>query len=83
MTQALTPSNDLGPVTLCDSCAGTQRNWRKASGHLKLTQSTNRSETRKHGQVTITKYRCEPYCTPWVYENNTVNRSAAWSVGEE
>jgi hypothetical protein len=42
MTQAPTSSNGLGPITLCDSCAGTQRNWYKASGYPELTQTTNR-----------------------------------------
>jgi transposase-like protein len=80
MTETTTPKSDLNPMKLCDSCAGVQRNWRKAKGHPELMQGTNRSETHKHGQVTITRYRCERCGTSWEYENNQVNRHAGWSV---
>jgi hypothetical protein len=80
MTQAPTHSNDLSLVTLYDLYAGIQRNWRKALGHPDLMQSTNRTETHKHGPVTITKYRFERCGTRWKYENNKVNRHADWSV---
>ncbi|MEY3446270.1 MAG: hypothetical protein RIR45_1025, partial [Pseudomonadota bacterium] len=53
---------------------------RKAKGHPELMQGSNRSETHKHGQVTITRYRCERCGTSWEYENNKVNRHAGWSV---
>ncbi len=65
---------------LCDSCAGIQRNWRGAPGHAELMQGVNRKEPRSHGQVTITKYRCERCGTEWEYENNKVNLHAGWSV---
>ena len=45
-----------------------------------LMQGTHRTEAHKHGQVTITKYRCERCGTIWEYENNKVNRNAGWSV---
>ena len=93
MTQAPTqdPTPDLNPPSdlkqggpkkteLCDSCAGVQRNWRRAPGHPELMQGTHRTESHKHGQVTITKYRCERCGTVWEYENNKVNRNAGWSV---
>ena len=93
MTQAPTqdPTPDLNPPSdlkqggpkkteLCDSCGGVQRNWRRAPGHPELMQGTHRTESHKHGQVTITKYRCERCGTVWEYENNKVNRNAGWSV---
>ena len=80
MTQDLTPPTDATPRALCDSCAGIQRNWRKAPGHPELMQGKNRSETHRHGQVTTTRYRCERCGTLWDYENNKVNRHAGWSV---
>jgi hypothetical protein len=80
MTQAPTPPTDPTTRALCDSCAGIQRNWRKAPGHPELMQGTHRTETHKHGQVTITKYRCERCGTIWEYENNKVKRDAGWSV---
>jgi hypothetical protein len=77
-----TPAIDATTRPLCDSCTGVQRNWRKAPGHPELMQGTHRTETHKHGQVTITKYRCERCGTVWEYENNKVNRHAGWSVLE-
>jgi hypothetical protein len=82
MTQDLNPPKDLTQIALCDSCAGVQRNWRRAPGHPELMQGTHRTETHKHGQVTITKYRCERCGTLWEYENNKVKRTAGWSVLE-
>ncbi len=80
MTQDLNPPTDVASRALCDACAGIQRNWRKAPSHPELMQGKNRSETHRHGQVTITRYRCERCGTLWDYENNKVNRHAGWSV---
>jgi len=80
MTQDLNQPNELKKTQLCDSCAGIQRNWRGAPGHAELMQGVNRKEPRSHGQVTITKYRCERCGTEWEYENNKVNLHAGWSV---
>ena len=80
MTQDATPAADSTNEGLCEPCKGVQRNWRRAPGHPELVQGTNRSVTHKHGQVTITKYRCERCGTVWEYENNKVNRQAGWSV---
>ena len=84
-TQDLNPQSDLKKNeseknALCESCAGIQRNWRRAPGHPELMQGTHRTEAQKHGQVTITKYRCERCGTVWEYENNKVKRNAGWSV---
>ncbi len=65
---------------LCDSCAGIQQNWRRAPGHAELVQGVNRKEPRNHGQVTVTRYRCDRCGTTWDYENNKVNLLAGWSV---
>jgi hypothetical protein len=80
MTQDPKPQTDTPKRALCDSCAGVQQNWRKAPGHPELVQGTHRTETHKHGQVTITRYRCERCGTLWDYENNKVKRNAGWSV---
>jgi hypothetical protein len=80
MTQDTNPQTPAKDAGLCDSCAGVQCNWRKAPGHPELVQGTHRTETHKHGQVTITQYRCERCGTAWAYENNKVNRQAGWSV---
>ena len=80
MTQDLKQPNELNEPALCDSCAGIQRNWRRAPGHAELVQGENRKEPRAHGQVTITKYRCDRCGTAWEYENNKVNLHAGWSV---
>lgn len=80
MTPDSTPPKDTKDAALCDSCAGVQQNWRRARGHPELMQGTHRTEAHKHGQVTITKYRCERCGTVWEYENNKVNRHAGWSV---
>ena len=80
MTDDLKQPNELTRMALCDSCAGIQRNWRRAPGHAELVQGENRKEPRAHGQVTITKYRCDRCGTAWEYENNKVNLHAGWSV---
>lgn len=80
MTDDLTRQNELKKMTLCEACAGIQRNWRKAPGHPELMQGKNRTEAHKHGQVTITRYCCERCGTNWEYENNKVDRHAGWSV---
>ena len=82
MTQELNQPNKLKAAALCDSCAGIQRNWRRAPGHAELVQGLNRKEPRAHGQVTITQYRCDRCGTAWEYENNKVNLHAGWSVVE-
>ena len=66
--------------TLCDPCSGIQQNWRRAPGHVELIQGVNRKAERSHGQVTITRYRCERCGTAWEYENNKADQHAGWSV---
>ena len=80
MTQDQTPPNDPNKMTLCESCAGIQRNWRRAPGHAELLQGGNRHETRRHGLITITSYRCDRCGTAWEYENDKTNLHAGWSV---
>ncbi len=80
MTQDPTQNAESDALALCESCAGIQRNWRRAPGHAELVQGLNRKEPRAHGQVTITRYRCERCGTAWEYENNKVNLHAGWSV---
>ena len=80
MTQDLNPANESPKTTLCDSCAGVQRNWRRAPGHAELVQGVNRKEPRPHGPVTVTRYCCDRCGTVWDYENNKVNLHAGWSV---
>ena len=80
MSQDATHSGDVKARELCDSCAGIQQNWRRAPGHAELVQGVNRKEPRNHGQVTITRYRCDRCGTTWDYENNKVNLHAGWSV---
>ena len=55
MTDDLNRKTELKKMELCDSCAGIQRNWRKAPGHPELVQGANRqasgaptSGTRRH-----------------------------------
>ena len=80
--------DDLKKMTLCDACAGIQRNWRRAPGHAELEQGGNRQEdmradrhsNHKHNLVTITSYRCARCGTAWEYENNKANQQAGWSV---
>ncbi len=80
MTDELPPPSELKTAALCDSCAGVQRNWRRAPGHAELVQGVNRKVERSHGQVTITKYRCDRCGTRWEYENNKANQHAGWSL---
>ena len=80
MTQDLTPPNESNPPVLCESCAGIQRNWRRAPGHAELMQGVNRKVPRRHGAVTITRYVCERCGTAWDYENDKLNPHAGWSV---
>ena len=82
MTQAQDPSREqeLKKTALCDSCAGIQRNWRKAPGHPELVQSGSRQEKRKGHFVTVTRYSCDRCGTAWDYENDKSNLHAGWSV---
>ena len=80
MTEDVDRQSELKKMALCDSCAGIQRNWRRAPGHAELLQGNNRQEKRNHGLVTVTSYRCDRCGTAWDYENNKVNLHAGWSV---
>ena len=80
MTDDVNRQSELKKMALCDSCAGIQRNWRRAPGHAELLQGNNRQEKRNHGLVTVTSYRCDRCGTAWDYENNKVNLHAGWSV---
>ncbi len=73
-------ASELKKMELCDSCAGIQRNWRKAPGHPELVQGNNRHETRRQGLIAITSYRCDRCGTAWEYENDKTNLHAGWSV---
>ena len=80
MTQDPNRQNELKKMALCDSCAGIQRNWRRAPGHAELLQGENRQERRGGALVTVTKYRCDRCGTAWEYENDKANLHAGWSV---
>ena len=80
MNEDLNRKNELKKMALCESCAGIQRNWRKAPGHPELVQGGNRQEKRSASLVTITSYRCDRCGTAWEYENNKANQQAGWSV---
>lgn len=86
MTNDTQPSADpdreseLKKMALCDSCAGIQRNWRRAPGHAELQQGQHRQERRGNALVTITSYRCDRCGTAWEYENNKTDQHAGWSV---
>lgn len=80
MTQDLTPQDDSNKTTLCEPCAGIQRNWRRAQGHAELVQGVNHKVERTHGQVTVTRYVCDRCGTVWDYENDKTNQHAGWSV---
>lgn len=67
-------------ATLCQPCAGVQQHWRRAAGHPELVQGTSRTVAHPHGQVRITKYRCERCGAVWQYENNKANQRAGWSL---
>jgi DnaJ-class molecular chaperone len=80
MTEGTNRETELKKMTLCDSCAGVQRNWRRAPGHAELVQGDNRQERRRHGLVTLTGYLCDRCGTAWEYENDKANLHAGWSV---
>jgi len=80
MTQDPNRPNETKKPELCESCAGIQRNWRRAPGHAELRQGDNRQEKRGHGLVTVTRYRCERCGTAWDYENNKADQHVGWSV---
>lgn len=80
MTEDLNRKNELKKMALCESCAGIQRNWRRAPGHAELLQGSNRQERRPQGMVTVTQYRCDRCGTAWEYENNKRDQKAGWSV---
>jgi hypothetical protein len=80
MTKELARQSELKKMELCDSCAGIQRNWRRAPGHAELVQRGNRKEDRAQGTVTITMYQCDRCGTAWEYENDKANLHAGWSV---
>ena len=82
MTDDTNRQNELKKMELCDSCAGVQRNWRKAPGHPELVQGDNRHETRRHGLVAITSYRCDRCGTRWEYENDKTNPCRLVSCGQ-
>jgi hypothetical protein len=80
MTQDLSAQSATTPTTLCEPCAGIQRNWRRAPGHAELVQRKNRKEERAHGSVTVTRYLCDHCSTVWDYENDKTNQHAGWSL---
>ncbi len=80
MTEDLNRKNELKKMALCESCAGIQRNWRRAPGHAELLQGNNRQEKRREGMVTVTQYRCDRCGTSWEYENNKRDQHVGWSV---
>ncbi|MEJ8858421.1 hypothetical protein WKW79_27890 [Variovorax robiniae] len=71
---------DQKKMPLCASCAGIQRNWRKAPGHAELVQQSTRKEEREGHSVNVTTYRCDACGTKWEYENDKTNQKAGWSV---
>lgn len=80
MTQARSSTPDQTSAPLCASCAGIQRNWRRAPGHAELQQHGNRKEERASGLVTVTRYQCDQCGTVWDYENDKQNQHAGWSI---
>ena len=80
MTQNTSAQPDKTPAAMCDSCAGIQRNRRRAPGHVELAQHGNRKEERASGMVTVTRYQCDRCGTIWDYENDKQNLHAGWSV---
>ena len=88
MTEDVNSTNELKKMSLCDSCAGIQRNWRRAPGHVELLQGKNRQEdlsenrysNAKRSPITITSYSCDRCGTAWEYENNKSNQKTGWSV---
>src|SRR5437773_2671324 len=64
MTNESNRREDQKKMVLCASCAGIQRNWRRAPGHAELVQMSSRKAERSDGDsgghtVTITSYRCD------------------------
>ncbi|BCO29768.1 hypothetical protein MIZ03_4692 [Rhodoferax lithotrophicus] len=80
MTTHPNPPHDATPPTLCEPCAGIQRNWRRAPGHAELVQGINHKIERSHGLVTVTRYVCDHCGTVWNYENDKTNQHAGWSI---
>jgi hypothetical protein len=82
MTNESRRNEELKKMVLCASCAGIQRNWRRAPGHAELVQQSSRKEEREDGArtVTVTSYRCDACGTRWEYENDRANQKAGWSV---
>jgi hypothetical protein len=80
MSKEQARQSELKKMELCDSCAGIQRNWRRAPGHAELVQRGNRKEERGAHTVTITRYECDRCGTAWEYENDKANLHAGWSV---
>jgi hypothetical protein len=73
--------SELKKMELCDSCAGIQRNWRKAPGHPELVQRGNRKEEHENGHTfTVTRYLCDKCGTAWEYANDKSDQRAGWSV---
>lgn len=82
-----TPDTSASPTepTLCASCAGIQRDWRRAPGHAELVQQSSRKAERSDGDlgghtVTITRWRCDACGAIWDYENDRTNQRAGWSL---
>lgn len=72
---------ELKRMVLCASCAGIQRNWRRAPGHAELVQTSSRKAERADGHtVNVTSYRCDACGTRWEYENDKTNQQVGWSV---
>lgn len=72
---------ELKKMVLCASCAGIQRNWRRAPGHAELVQTSSRKAERGDGHtVNVTSYRCDACGTRWEYENDKTNQQVGWSV---
>ena len=76
MTQDPQRQSELKKIEMCDACAGIQRNWRKAPGHVELAQGSNYKRERATGMVTVTRYVCERCGTYWEYENDKNNMHA-------
>jgi len=80
MTHDQNATKDSREATLCEPCAGIQRNWRRAPGHAELVQGSNRKEMRSERTVTVTRYRCDHCGAIWDYENDKANQHAGWSL---
>ena len=59
MTQDLNQQNELKKTELCDSCAGIQRNWRRAPGHAELVPGAARPESVAYFQQVIARLKEE------------------------